>query len=264
MYRFVEINKYWDRVSKVLILLVDAGLNWYFLRTVQVRLLKHNGLTKYKPLVSFNTRLMVVSILMDVWLLYPAYRYEADHIPQVMLIGLMSLPNQVVYVQFHPVAYMVKLNIEMSMAGLITRLARGPQNDMIPYEGSSHNNQYGLRSGQFNPATDGTRGIGTFNSQAAKRFSVVKQADDHNMHPSTIDEESGQRLDSRIHRRTDIEVHVEQGPSSEEASIKDDTGSTRAGTMETGDRGFRAFDGADDVPLTERRDFMRLARKEYT
>lgn len=41
-----------------------------------------------------------------------------------MLIGLMSLQNQVVYIQFHPVAYMVKLNIEMSMAGLITKLAR--------------------------------------------------------------------------------------------------------------------------------------------
>ncbi|KAI0129896.1 hypothetical protein BJ170DRAFT_291591 [Xylariales sp. AK1849] len=104
---FVHINLYWDRISKVLILLVDAGLNWYFLRVVQKRLLEHYGLVKYKPLVSFNTKLMVVSILMD-----------------AMLIGLMSLPNQVVYVQFHPVAYMVKLNIEMSMASLITRLAR--------------------------------------------------------------------------------------------------------------------------------------------
>lgn len=47
-----------------------------------------------------------------------------------MLIGLMSLPNQVVYIQFHPVAYMVKLNIEMSMASLITRLARGDNNDV--------------------------------------------------------------------------------------------------------------------------------------
>lgn len=31
-----------------------------------------------------------------------------------MLIGLMSLPNQNAYIQFHPVAYMAKLNIEMS------------------------------------------------------------------------------------------------------------------------------------------------------
>jgi len=44
----------------------------------------------------------------------------------------MSLPNQVVYVQFHPVAYTVKLNIEMSMASLISRLARGSvDNDML-------------------------------------------------------------------------------------------------------------------------------------
>jgi hypothetical protein len=57
---------------------------------------------------------------------------ENLHLNQVMLIGLMSLPNQVVYVQFHPVAYMVKLNIEMSMATLISRLARGSvDNDMI-------------------------------------------------------------------------------------------------------------------------------------
>jgi hypothetical protein len=41
-----------------------------------------------------------------------------------MLIGLMFLKNGLVYVQFHPVAYMVKLNIEMSMAALIAKLAR--------------------------------------------------------------------------------------------------------------------------------------------
>ena len=45
----------------------------------------------------------------------------------------MFLKNQVVYVQFHPVVYMVKLNIEMSMASLVVRLAQGkPQNDMAP------------------------------------------------------------------------------------------------------------------------------------
>lgn len=43
---------------------------------------------------------------------------------QVMLIGLMSLPNQIVFTQFHPVAYLVKLNIEMAMASLITKVAR--------------------------------------------------------------------------------------------------------------------------------------------
>jgi len=63
---FVKINNVWDKISKVLILIVDAGLNWYFLRIVKIRLVDQVGLTKYKPLVSFNAKLMVVSIAMDV------------------------------------------------------------------------------------------------------------------------------------------------------------------------------------------------------
>jgi hypothetical protein len=65
-YSYVTINKYWDRISKVLILIVDAGLNWFFIRTVKTRLLKQYGLAKYKPLVKFNGMLMLLSILMDV------------------------------------------------------------------------------------------------------------------------------------------------------------------------------------------------------
>ena len=103
---YVEINKYWDRVSKILICLVDAGLNWYlvtpykilstltlkklryFIHVVDARLVKQHGLRKYKPLIGYYTRLGILSIFMD-----------------VMLLGLMALPNQVVYIQFHPVAY---------------------------------------------------------------------------------------------------------------------------------------------------------------
>ncbi|KAL6894972.1 hypothetical protein GGI43DRAFT_124707 [Trichoderma evansii] len=118
---YVRINEIWDRMSKILILIVDAGLNYYFLRTVKERLVTQHGLSKYAPLVAFNARLMVVSILMD-----------------AMLIGLMSLPNQVVYIQFHPVTYMVKLNIEMTMADLITKLARGENSDMNMPSTSHH------------------------------------------------------------------------------------------------------------------------------
>lgn len=63
---FVTVNKYWDRTSKILICIIDAGLNWYFLRIVQQRLVKESRLTKYQPLVSFNAKLMIVSIAMDV------------------------------------------------------------------------------------------------------------------------------------------------------------------------------------------------------
>ncbi len=50
----------------MIILIVDAGLNYYFLRTVKQRLVNYHGLTKYAPLVSFNAKLMVISIAMDV------------------------------------------------------------------------------------------------------------------------------------------------------------------------------------------------------
>ena len=36
----------------------------------------------------------------------------------------MSLPNTLVYLQFHPVAYMIKLIIEINMAELITKVVR--------------------------------------------------------------------------------------------------------------------------------------------
>ena len=36
----------------------------------------------------------------------------------------MNLQNGMVYTQFHPVAYMVKLNIEMTMARLIRKIAK--------------------------------------------------------------------------------------------------------------------------------------------
>jgi hypothetical protein len=63
---FVNINNIWDKIEKVLILIVDAALNWYFLRTVKNRLVRQHGLTKYAPLVGFNAKLMVLSIGMDV------------------------------------------------------------------------------------------------------------------------------------------------------------------------------------------------------
>ncbi|OSS44969.1 hypothetical protein B5807_09170 [Epicoccum nigrum] len=99
------INEYWDRVEKFLYLFVDAALNWYFLKTVRANLIS-NGLTKYNRLVTFNQRIVVISLLMD-----------------VMIIAAMSIPNSFVYIQFHPLAYLVKLNIEMTMANLIKRIA---------------------------------------------------------------------------------------------------------------------------------------------
>lgn len=64
--RLYRINVVWDKISKALILVVDASLNYFFLHTVRKRLVKYHGLTKYAPLVTFNAKLMVLSVGMDV------------------------------------------------------------------------------------------------------------------------------------------------------------------------------------------------------
>lgn len=94
---------------------------------------------------------------------------------QLMLICLMSLKNQVVYVQFHPVAYMVKLNIEMTMASLITKLAKGSvadRNNEFMMESTSHNhtaqNHTAHNHTAHNHAHDGTTGTGVTTSASAK------------------------------------------------------------------------------------------------
>jgi hypothetical protein len=76
--RYHIINEWWDRIEKVLYLILDAALNWYFLKTVKANLI-NNGLTKYNKLVVFNSRMIIVSLLMD-----------------VMIIGAMSIPNSFV------------------------------------------------------------------------------------------------------------------------------------------------------------------------
>ncbi|KAJ7447668.1 hypothetical protein FB451DRAFT_1290105 [Mycena latifolia] len=103
---YVSINIWWDRVEKTLYLLTDAALNYYFIRTVKHRLVQH-GLKKYDALVRYNIRIVGVSLAMD-----------------VLIIAMMSLRNDFVYMQFHPVAYTVKLNIEMSMGQLIIKVAK--------------------------------------------------------------------------------------------------------------------------------------------
>lgn len=66
----------------------------------------------------------------------------------------MFLENGLVFVQFHPVVYLVKLNIEMTMASLITRLARGSSQievpDLVEDRAGSHPQRSDLRTEQDN------------------------------------------------------------------------------------------------------------------
>ncbi|KAH7050016.1 hypothetical protein B0J12DRAFT_753268 [Macrophomina phaseolina] len=102
----VLLNNIFERIEKSFFLLVDFGLNLYFLYLVRYRLIA-DGLSKYWPLFKFNAAIVVVSVAMD-----------------VLLLGLLSLPNPYYYVQFAPVAYIVKLYIELTMAVLISKVVR--------------------------------------------------------------------------------------------------------------------------------------------
>ena len=75
MLSWIHINNIWDRIEKVLYLLIDAYLNFYFMRVVRANLVK-NGLKKYKKLVLFNKYMIFISLLMD-----------------VIIIAAMSIPN---------------------------------------------------------------------------------------------------------------------------------------------------------------------------
>ncbi|KAK8091302.1 hypothetical protein PG994_000807 [Apiospora phragmitis] len=123
--RYMWINLWWDRCEKCIYLIIDAALNVYFIVIVQ-RNLVSNGLTKYKTLVRFNMFIICFSLSMD-----------------VLIISMMSLKNTFVYMQFHPLAYMVKLNIEMSMAELIAKVAKQRRLEMWENEDISSNTTFG-------------------------------------------------------------------------------------------------------------------------
>lgn len=118
-----------------------------------------------------------------------------------MLIGLMSLPNQVVFIQFHPVAYMVKLNIEMSMATLITRLARNGRNDVYlnTLSESDRRRQYGTDEN----ARSENRDVGL------KSFTKSRVRHD----PEDVDPDLA--LGSGIQRTFDVNVTVQQSSPSD-------------------------------------------------
>ena len=64
-HTFAHVNNIWDRIEKVLYLIIDGALNGYFLYLVRAKLISR-GLNKYKPLFNFNAVIVGVSLSMDV------------------------------------------------------------------------------------------------------------------------------------------------------------------------------------------------------
>ncbi|THV06528.1 hypothetical protein K435DRAFT_849005 [Dendrothele bispora CBS 962.96] len=102
---YIHINDIFDRIEKVLYLITDACLNAFFVYVVKKRLVGA-GLKRYDQLVKFNLLIIWASLAMD-----------------VMIIAMMSLNNTFLYTIFHPLAYIVKLEIEMTMSNLIILVA---------------------------------------------------------------------------------------------------------------------------------------------
>ena len=141
----------------------------------------------------------------------------------------MSYPNQLVFTQFHPVAYMVKLNIEMSMASLIARLA-------------------GIRSTQvFNSRSfpHGHHSHLAMDSANRPRYQESPQQGGIELgQPSDEDLRKIQSGGPGIHRRLEVEVRVDSPQSRlwNEGRSNNNAGRRRSGSSD------------DEVSLTQKVD----------
>ncbi|KAK8131286.1 hypothetical protein PG984_007724 [Apiospora sp. TS-2023a] len=103
---YTRLNDIWDRTEKSIFATIDAGLNAYFLWIVRTKLIS-NGLTKYWVLFRYNIVMVCISVSLD-----------------IILIGSMSLPSGLIYIQFHPLTYLIKLHIELNLAELIGKVVQ--------------------------------------------------------------------------------------------------------------------------------------------
>jgi hypothetical protein len=185
---WVHVNEVWDRIEKGLYLLIDGLLNAYFLYLVRSKLIA-GGLTKYTALFNFNAGIVFVSLSMDVSIFTPSmsqvskyancansFCSSASCLCQMASCKSHSAkrithtrastnsPGPSSYVQFHPLAYIVKLNIELSMADLISKVVRrkDPVNG-----GYSNSRSTELASHLHHQHFDSGEGDGTTSAQIA-------------------------------------------------------------------------------------------------
>ncbi|KAI1075641.1 hypothetical protein F5B20DRAFT_585012 [Whalleya microplaca] len=145
-HRYIDINDVWDRTEKGIFAVTDFCLNLYFVYLVRSRLI-NNGLVKYNRVYKMNLVMVSISMSLD-----------------VILIALMSLQNTMVYLLFHPVAYLLKLVIEMKMAELIAKVVRAanPLTGTTHINGVSHDKENIILSDFMSGIHD--RGLGQRNS----------------------------------------------------------------------------------------------------
>ena len=121
---FVEVNRVWDRTEKAIFATIDLALNIYFMRLVKSKLVA-SGLAQYNLVYKYNIAMVCISISLDVGL--PANQpanYLTNTPLQVLIIAIMSLPDDAVYIQVHCLTFLTKLNIEMNMASLLGKVVK--------------------------------------------------------------------------------------------------------------------------------------------
>lgn len=135
-----------------------------------------------------------------------------------MIIGLMHLSNPMVYTQFHPVAYMVKLNIEMTMASLIKKIAQATVSEREGRSMGRYTHEY-VGNELIYPASTYQNGTYTTASAGPRMSSNVVSLGDHDL--------------DRIRTTKEVQVKVENVPSSDGDKDSD---------VETGDYANKGFD----------------------
>lgn len=179
-----------------------------------------------------------------------------------MLIGLMSLPSQVVYIQFHPVAYMVKLNIEMSMAQLITKLARGSVSDRDELENNSSSNN---PSGHINTHTYGKGTIRDPKDELHLTELSKRMGQNHQTSAvaGTYSKADRETIEG-IHTKRDIHVMVEDSSSLSQLSSNEETYHTHHDhSISASERRPSSSKDDDDVPLKKNGDSFEAPEKRF-
>lgn len=128
-----RLNYIVERFEKSFFLAIHLGLNLFFLYLI--RRLIVGGLGKYQRLLKMNGLLIGISTTMDaalLGLLSLSNTYMYVYQTNAQQIHLRTKANSVFhhrYVQFAPLAYTVKLYIELMMASLIAKVV---SNDSLP------------------------------------------------------------------------------------------------------------------------------------
>ncbi|KAI0179703.1 hypothetical protein GGR52DRAFT_587237 [Hypoxylon sp. FL1284] len=183
---FINVNEIWDRIEKAIFAVLDAALNIYFIYLVRSRLISF-GLTKYTRLFRFNLVMIAISMSLD-----------------VILIGVMSLGKGFVYVQFHPLVYILKLYIELNMADLIAKVVR-----------AENGGSYGSGSGNKSKS----HGLGIPTDPRGVRLATIVTVGRADPNGEDYDEENGPK-EGGIQKTVETEIRHEDDNQSSSSTTE--------------------------------------------